>query len=375
MHADFDHLPEPPPVLARLRSFLLSGLENPCRLRGSVSWTVESTPKEEPWQLSIALDSLAVSPWQRGLKCHGEAAKLQMSMEVAELLAREIHTADYRDPRIMKCTRFSGDLTLLTHVAKALVVPGSENLARLDWATQRDAPAYSATKIDRVHQPSEQEILGRIADGQPFVATGISPPSAHGVWTLERLRERYSDVLLRVRSADWQETVGQFVDRVQAHMRGDVSVPLIEGFTKAYTEGSTLPGAMRADFMPHRFTLDDYIEPQIWLGAVPVDVPASSLHRDPLDGFLFQLMGRKKLVLYSPDQAPLLYPMKAWNNYQPCWVAPENPRLDVFPDFARARPLEVVLHPGELLIQPAGWFHAVYCLDSPTFSVSYFLRH
>jgi hypothetical protein len=335
MNADSTSLPKPPPALEHLRSFLLNGLENPCRLQGTVTWTVALNPTDEPWQLSIALDSLTVSPWQLGSQTHGEEATLHMPMEVAELLAREIHTADYRDPRIMASTRFAGDLTLLTHVAKALMVPGSENLARLDWATQRHAPAYGVVELDRVHQPSELEMLGRIADGLPFVATGLSPPGAHGVWTLERLRERYGDVLLRVRSADWQETVGQFIDRVHAHMRGDVTEPLIEGFTKAYTEGCTLPEAMRADFMPHRFTLDDYIEPQIWLGAVPVDVPASSLHRDPLDGFLFQVMGRKKLVLYSPDQAPLLYPMKAWNNYQPCWVGkvcttPAVARVDAY---------------------------------------------
>jgi hypothetical protein len=31
--------------------------------------------------------------------------------------------------------------------------------------------------------------------------------------------------------------------------------------------------------------------------------------------------------------------------------------------------------PGELIIQPAGWFHQVYALDSPNMSVSYFWRY
>jgi hypothetical protein len=366
--------PSRPDCLNTITSQLAKGWENPLGLQGTVNLFAQHD-SSGGWAATVAVHTGTMSEWRLQTSPEQADANLHMPIEVLQLLTDSIHTLDYRDPTVMSRTTVKGDMRLINHVAKVLLAPGSDAKERLDWATQRDAQAYQATDLERVHQPSELAILGRIAEGLPFVATGLSPPGAHGVWTLERLRERYGDVLLRVRSADWQETVGQFVDRVQAHIRGDVTGPLVEGFTKAYTEGSTLPEAMRADFMPHRFTLDDYIDPQIWLGAVPVDVPASSLHRDPLDGFLFQVMGRKKLVLYSPDQAPLLYPMKAWNNYQPCWVAPENPRLDVFPDFARARPLEVVLHPGELLIQPAGWFHAVYCLDSPTFSVSYFLRH
>jgi len=363
-----------PTCLQSLREFLHANWENPLLLNGTLCLYV-ITNDDEGWESILTFSSGKLSQWENRNSMHETDACLAMPLDVVDHLTNNIHSIDYRNPKIMERTHVSGDMRLVNHVAKALLKPGPNAKKRLDWATQRNTPAYKVAQVARVHQPSELEILSRIAEGLPFVATGISPPGTHGTWTLERLRERYEDVLLRVRSADWQETVGQFVDRVQAHMRGEISVPLVEGFTKAYTEGCALPEAMRADFMPHRFTLDDYIEPQIWLGAVPVDVPASSLHRDPLDGFLFQLMGRKKLVLYSPDQAPLLYPMKAWNNYQPCWVAPENPRLDVFPDFARASPLEVVLHPGELLIQPAGWFHAVYCLDSPTFSISYFLRH
>ncbi|XAT58965.1 hypothetical protein GN241_17320 [Rhodobacteraceae bacterium IMCC1335] len=35
----------------------------------------------------------------------------------------------------------------------------------------------------------------------------------------------------------------------------------------------------------------------------------------------------------------------------------------------------MILNPGELLVQPAGWFHQVYALDSPNMSVSYFWRY
>jgi len=59
----------------------------------------------------------------------------------------------------------------------------------------------------------------------------------------------------------------------------------------------------------------------------------------------------------------------------PFWVKPEEPYFERYPQFKHAKPIEVILRPGELLIQPAGWFHVVYCLDTPTFSVSHFYRH
>lgn len=41
-------------------------------------------------------------------------------------------------------------------------------------------------------------------------------------------------------------------------------------------------------------------------GSVPTYIPPSSLHRDPLTGFLFQVIGRKRLDLYSADQEELI---------------------------------------------------------------------
>jgi hypothetical protein len=144
---------------------------------------------------------------------------------------------------------------------------------------------------------------------------------------------------------------------------------------KPYTEGAMLPRELWDDFGPLFFDRADFIPPQLWLGSVPTHIPTSSLHRDPLTGFLLQVMGRKRLDLYSADQADLLYPMKSYNNYQPCWFKPEAPDYTVFPRAKDARCISVTLEPGELLVQPAGWFHQVYALDSPNMSVSYFWRY
>lgn len=358
-----------PAAVAGLAELLENGFENPEGITGRVQLNVPGPGNAYPLSIQFNPTELEIHyTWLQR-----PDATLTLPLETAERIVNTITEVDFRDPVIMGTIHLDGDLDLINHIAKALLRPSDDTRERFDLAARLDTEAYALTDIPRVANPPELEILESMASGRPMIITDLEMPIPHDQWSLERLEAEYGDVPLRVRSADQKETVAQFIKRVRsANLNTD---RVIEGHTKAYTEGCFLPEPMHKDFMPNHFTRDDYIEPQIWLGSVPVNVPASSLHHDPLDGFLYQIMGRKKLVLYAPDQAPYLYPMKAYNNYQPCWVKPEAPDYERFPEFVKASGIEVVLNPGELLIQPAGWFHAVYCLDSPTFSVSYFFRH
>ena len=358
-----------PDAVTGLADLVRYGFENPEGITGQVQLNIPGRGRAFPLAIQFSPSELDIRyDWLQR-----PDATLTLPLETAELIVNTITQVDFRDPEIMGTVHLDGDLDLINHVAKALLRPSQDTRERFELAEHLDTDAYTLTDIPRVSNPPELEILESIAAGRPMIITNLDMRVPHDQWSLERLEAEYGDVPLRVRSADQKETVAEFIQRVRsANLETD---RVIEGHTKAYTEGCFLPEPMHKDFLPNHFTRDDYIEPQIWLGSVPVNVPASSLHHDPLDGFLYQIMGRKKFILYAPDQAPYLYPMKAYNNYQPCWVKPEAPDFDRFPEFAKARGMEVVLYPGELLIQPAGWFHAVYCLDSPTFSVSYFFRH
>ncbi|MFC3851426.1 cupin-like domain-containing protein [Salinispirillum marinum] len=350
-----------------LTTLLQHGYENPEQVRGVVQLVIFTESDALPLRLELHDDVHISAAWDSAAH-----ATLRMPLATVQTLIDTIEYVDFRDPEIISTITLDGDLDLVNHIAKALLRPSKDTEERFHAAQHKATPAYQLTDIPRLENPSELTILQALAAGQPLIITGL--PIRTDDWSLERLENTYGDVPLRVRSAEQKETVAEFIARVRAseHQQAE---DIIEGHTKAYTEGCSLPEALHAEFLPNHFMRSDYIEPQIWLGSVPVNVPASSLHHDPLDGFLYQIMGRKKLMLFAPDQAPYLYPMKAYNNYQPCWVKPEAPDYARYPLYAQAKGLEVVLHPGELLVQPAGWFHAVYCLDSPTFSVSYFLRH
>lgn len=361
--------PDYPTAVTGLADLVKHGFENPEGIAGQVQLNIPGVGRAFPLAILFTATELDIRyEW-----LERPDATLTLPLETAELIVNTITEVDFRDPEIMGTIHLDGDLDLINHVAKALLRPSEDTRERFEMAERLDTDAYTLTDIPRLSNPPELEILESIAAGRPMIITDLDMRTPHDQWSLERLEAEYGDVPLRVRSADQKETVAEFIQRVRSADPDNDRV--IEGHTKAYTEGCFLPEPMHKDFLPNHFTLDDYIEPQIWLGSVPVNVPASSLHHDPLDGFLYQIMGRKKIIMYAPDQAPYLYPMKAYNNYQPCWVKPEAPDYGRYPTFAQARGIEVVLNPGELLIQPAGWFHAVYCLDSPTFSVSYFFRH
>jgi hypothetical protein len=99
--------------------------------------------------------------------------------------------------------------------------------------------------------------------------------------------------------------------------------------------------------------------------------PAGSiakLHFDYLytHAYLAQIVGKKKCVLFSPDDSEYLYDGA---------VDPHQPDFEKHPLFRRATAFECNLEPGELLFIPSGWWHHVISLEkSITVSYNFFNR-
>lgn len=94
--------------------------------------------------------------------------------------------------------------------------------------------------------------------------------------------------------------------------------------------------------------------------------PKGSLSRLHFDFFhshayLALIAGRKKCVLFSPEDSDHIYRGA---------VDPEQPDPERFPLYERAAAYEGVIGPGETLFIPAGWWHYVAGLE-PTITVSY----
>ena len=92
------------------------------------------------------------------------------------------------------------------------------------------------------------------------------------------------------------------------------------------------------------------------------------LHYDVmhLHAWIAQLYGDKEFTLYAPDQEPFLYPDPAvpWQSSLRNHHAPDFER---YPLLRNARAQRVVLHAGETLFLPAGWWHTARNL---TFTIS-----
>ncbi|GMN48863.1 hypothetical protein TIFTF001_018030 [Ficus carica] len=102
----------------------------------------------------------------------------------------------------------------------------------------------------------------------------------------------------------------------------------------------------------------------------------SSTHYDPHHNLLCLVAGRKQVVLWPPSASPMLYPMpihgEASNHSS---LSLENLDFSVYP---RAKCLmdysqKVILHAGDALFIPEGWFHQVDS-DDLTIAVNFWWR-
>ncbi|MCO6486473.1 MAG: cupin-like domain-containing protein [Saprospiraceae bacterium] len=76
--------------------------------------------------------------------------------------------------------------------------------------------------------------------------------------------------------------------------------------------------------------------------------------------FLNQIHGRKRVVLFSPEQSRLLY-------HHPFTVASyidvNNPDYDKYPALRKVHGFETILEPGETIFMPCGYWHYIEYTD------------
>ncbi|GMI73798.1 hypothetical protein like AT5G19840 [Hibiscus trionum] len=102
----------------------------------------------------------------------------------------------------------------------------------------------------------------------------------------------------------------------------------------------------------------------------------SSAHYDPHHNLLCIVTGRKQVVLWPPSASPMLYPMPIYgeaSNHSS--VALENPDFSIHPraQCSMEYSQKVILHAGDALFIPEGWFHQVDS-DELTIAVNYWWR-
>jgi len=231
---------------------------------------------------------------------------------------------------------------------------------------------------------------------QPVViANAISAwPARH--WTPEYLKSRYGDLQVAVARYDpgARET---FLDQTLGDVHQYISLRQFlsalgrENSIYAMREDTTLferaPSLIEelAFFSPFMAAGKTVAYKALWIG--PANY-ITGLHLDPGDTLLFQLYGRKNVMLFHPRQTRYLYeepPDQAARKFvmsalqkrldpsafdvlrdkvRWCAVQPFNPDLVRFPLFVRAECIQAEIGPGDVLYIPDGWWHAVKAIDA-----------
>jgi hypothetical protein len=203
----------------------------------------------------------------------------------------------------------------------------------------------------------------RAAQGLPFLVEGIV-----GRWPLaaqspEILRERHGHMAVRARVGDYISTAFA-ADRAMQDMSMAEYLDLA-----ARSEG--LPPYLgnlelrELNSMCHWPTWFDKMgPPRFWVGPAGTVTP---LHCDYDDNIFAQIWGSKRIFLAPPHHDEFLYPKEANAILFGSPFDPEAPDYDRFPLARQASLIEVMVHPGDMLYVPAGWYHQIRAL---TFSLS-----
>ena len=204
-------------------------------------------------------------------------------------------------------------------------------------------------------KPTAALVLEHARTSRPIVIAGVMDGWAARSWSFESLRRDYGRVTLK-RIDDRDVLLGDHIDRILAS----------KTFT---TGGGNIPDALEDDvgipFVTDLFTTGSF---KLFLAATGSITP---LHSDPLDGLNAHIIGAKVWLLFSPDQARYLYPkgLDVFGRVRGCAVNPYNFDANRYPEFVHARPLSVTVKPGEILLIPTGWFHAVKYVE-PAVSIN-----
>jgi hypothetical protein len=110
------------------------------------------------------------------------------------------------------------------------------------------------------------------------------------------------------------------------------------------------------------------VQPHFWL-STPGHI--TETHRDANHNLLAQVIGKKKLTLFSPVFAHALYshhPRSRLSRYSRLDM--DHPDFHRFPQARELTPTEVTLNAGEALFLPVYWWHRVQTLE-PSVSVNF----
>jgi hypothetical protein len=98
----------------------------------------------------------------------------------------------------------------------------------------------------------------------------------------------------------------------------------------------------------------------------------TNMHVDTNPGFIVQIRGRKRVLVWLPKDKKNLYFNRSGRHplyrRSRCDTRLDEDAYRRWPNIAKTNPIEIILHPDDCLYVPAGWVHYVESLDDVTIS-------
>ncbi|MGF6483082.1 hypothetical protein QFZ91_005309 [Paraburkholderia sp. JPY419] len=336
-------------------------------------------PMHERFHVDLCVSDMDRGNWRftlgREIECTevipsvlAPAARIIMSSSVAARMLADPTGFDPRNREIAALggVRIEGEARVAAYWLQLLKRPLAADRAALERA--QSGGVGPIDEVENVHARTAPHWLRRIlqcgTSSLPLrVQAAFQWPEVG--WSLAQWHEHEGHIALRLDPASGRvQTVSDFLSTL-------ASAGPESGADLTYSGGGLLPAAWNGRFDPAPLPPEMFGPAQLWFGRSAGNGLVTHLHCDTGHSFLAQVLGRKHLRLYAPQEASNLYALDAFNTYRPCLVDAGAPDLTHFPKFADARFVEVTIEPGDLLLIPLGWFHCVWASDA-TLSISRF---
>lgn len=223
---------------------------------------------------------------------------------------------------------------------------------------QTPIPVVDGTTITR------QEFQEKYYQPQrPVVLRGLwKQYPAYSKWTLDFFKQSLGDIEVGL-YGNRKEDISKTLQVPNAKMRFDDYLDLIEH------EPTDLRLFLFPVFKHRPELLKDFGYPDIASRYIKMPFlffgPAKSVVRmhqdiDMSNVFLTQFHGRKRVVLFNPDQSDLLYRLP-FNVHT--IVDIDHPDYAQFPGLQYAKGMSTILEHGDTLFMPSGWWHHIEYLE------------
>lgn len=193
---------------------------------------------------------------------------------------------------------------------------------------------------------------------------------AKDTWTPEYFKEKFGDKLLPIE--DDMVAMSDFIEEVMQSSK-DNPAKYLRGLIihKEFPELASdiypdiiyqLPDRIRSSLLPFYSSPTPKGIPELLITGAG---GRFRLHYDKfhLLGFVTQVYGEKEFTIFPPEQGEFLYPFpdpdrENWSQI----IYLDDIDLDKFPLYKQATPTRFMLHQGETLFNPQGWWHTTLSL-------------